>query len=356
MSTLKLLCIHPGAGWSTADVYDGYTKAWKEQGHDVVEYLLDQRVLAASKWLAYQYRHAGPGGVKPQGNDVLYLASFEAVIKALAQDVDWVMVFSGRMFHPGVFQALRKAGLHCAVLLTESPYEDERQLWWSSLANVAFTNERTSIGPLSIYNQHVHYLPHAYDPQKHYPRQAEEEEGVPAHDVVFVGTEWQERVETFQAVDWAGIDFGLYGMWRKLPSRHRLRRYLHPGIVDNRVTAALYRRAAIGLNPHRQSVELKRAAPRITTAESMNPRAVELAACGCFSISDDRAEVQETFGDLVPTYKTPKQLEELIRYYLGHPDERADIAAQLPACIKDRTFAALGRQVIETLEAYDGTT
>lgn len=349
---MRILAINPGASYSTADVHNGYVNAWKAQGHTVVGYALDRRLSAAAKWLKYQAKQAGPEAKRPTHNDVSYLASFEAFIKALAHDVDWVVVTACLQFHPGVFHAMRKSGLRCAVILTESPYQDADQIYWASLANVAFTNERTSVETLGQYCPSTHYLPHGFDPARHYPGAGEA--NVPAHDVVFVGTDWPERVELLGAVDWSDIDFGLYGFWRTLGSRHGLRRYLHGGVVDNAVTAALYRQAAIGLNPYRQSVRLEKGSPRITTAESINPRAVELAACGCFSISDARPEAQEVFGDLVPTYTTAAEMEDVVRYYLARPEERARIAAQLPATVHDRTFDALGRRVITTLEAYDG--
>jgi glycosyltransferase involved in cell wall biosynthesis len=351
---VRIIAINSGASYSTADVHNGYLNAWQAQGHTVAEYALDRRLIAATSWLRYQARRAGPSAKRPTPNDVAYLASFEAFIKALAHDVDWVVVTACLQFHPGVFHAMRKGGLRCAVILTESPYQDTEQVYWASLANVTFTNERTSVATLNQYCPSVHYLPHAYDPARHHP--GVEGPGVPAHDAVFVGTDWPERVELFSAANWEGIDLGLYGYWGTLGSRHRLRRYLRPGVVPNETTAALYRRAAVGLNPYRQSVALRRGAARITTAESLNPRAVELAACGCFSICDDRAEVREVFGDLVPTYRSPAEMEALIRYYLAHPAERADMAARLPGTVRDRTFAALGQRAIGILEGYSGAT
>ncbi len=349
---MKLLCINPGASYSTADVYNGYANAWRAQGHTVVEYALDRRLLAADSWLHYQARHAGPGAQRPTANDIAYLASFEAFIKALAHDVDWVVVTACLQFHPGVFHAMRKGGLKCAVILTESPYQDAEQVYWASLANVTFTNERTSVKTFEAVCPAVHYLPHAYDPQRHNPNAPLQD--VPAHDVVFVGTAWPERLELLRAVNWEGIDLGLYGSFGKMRKRDTLYPYMRGGIVDNAVTASLYRRAAIGLNPYRQSKALMEGAERVTTGESLNPRAVELAACGCFTISDKRAEAEEVFGGLIPTYETAAELEELVRYYLAHADERQHLAAQLPAKVKDRTFDALGRRVIETLEGYDG--
>jgi len=349
---MKILALNPGSSWSTIDLYTGYTAAWREQGHEVTEYLLDRRIVAANLWLNYQWRRTGKQCIRPTSNDVCYLASFESVIQALAHDVDWVVNFSCLQFHPGVFHAIRKAGVKCAALLTESPYQDAEQVYWAAMANVAFTNERTSVDVFRPHNEHVHYLPHAYDPAKHHP--GVEGPEAAAHDVVFVGTDWPERVALLSAVNWEGIDLGLYGLWKALGSRHRLRRYVRHGMVDNAMAAALYRRAAIGLNPYRQSVSLKHDRGLVTTAESINPRAVELAACGCFSLSDNRAEGREVFGPLVPTYETPAELEELIRYYLAHPQERADMAAALPATVQDRTFAALGQRIITTLEAYNG--
>ncbi len=349
---MKLLVVNSGSCYSTADVYNGYANAWRAQGHTVVDYALDRRLRAAKSWLQYQARHAGPGAQKPTANDIVYFASFEAFIKALAHDVDWVVVVSCLMFHPGIFHAMRKSGLRCAVILTESPYYDELQLSWASLANVTFTNERTSVSYFQPYCPATHYLPHAYDPAKHKPEAPDE--GVPAHDAVFVGTAWPERVELLRAVNWEGIDFGLYGGFGRRSKRDPLRKHVRGGITDNGLTAALYRRAAIGLNLYRQAKTLEPASERVTTAESLNPRAVELAACGCFTLSDARAEVKEVFGELVPTFETAKELEELVRYYLAHPAERLELAAQLPARVEGRTFDALGRQVIERLEGYGG--
>jgi hypothetical protein len=345
---VKILAINPGASYSTVDVYNGYVAAWQAQGHEVTEYALDRRIHAATHWLGYQYRHGQIARQAPTPLDVRYLASFESLILALNQDIDWVVVFSGGLFHSGVFHAFRKAGLKTAIILTESPYEDNRQAPWAVLSTVAFTNERTSVEWMRRYNERAYYLPHAYDPARHYPQ--EDGQDVAAHDVVFVGTDWPERRELLSAVNWEGIDLGLYGLWKGLPSRHPLRRHLHRCIVDNATTAALYRRAAIGLNPYRQSVMDSPDSPRISTAESLNPRALELAACGCFAISDKRAEAQEVFGGLVPAYETSQELEDLIRYYLAHPAERREKASRLPEAVQDRTFAALGEQVINTLE------
>ena len=173
---------------------------------------------------------------------------------------------------------------------------------------------------------------------------------MPAHDIVFVGTYFQERIEILSAVDWAGIDLGLYGECSPIPSRSKLRQYIAGGVTDNATTAALYRRAKIGLNLHRQSKGFGRAAPRITHAESLNPRAYELAASGCFQISDYRPEVEEKFRTSVPWFVDGPDLERLIRAWLSAPTLRQDCADEACQLIQGETFAARARQLVADLE------
>jgi glycosyltransferase involved in cell wall biosynthesis len=93
-----------------------------------------------------------------------------------------------------------------------------------------------------------------------------------------------------------------------------------------------------GLNLYRQSASYDLGAVRIRGAESVNPRALELAACGVFTIADHRAEAAEVFGDLVPTFRTPDELGGLIRRWLADDAGRRGIAAALPLRVPRSTF------------------
>lgn len=336
---MRLLLCQPGADWSTADVYSGYEAAFKALGHDVGTYNLNIRLLRAGEWLKWMWRRSGRPDERPTVADEAWTASRDLVTSALYGDVDWVVVFSGSYLHPDALIMLKRAGKRIALILTESPYEDDRQARVLPYADVAWTNERTSAVRLRRANPNVLYLPHSFDPVRHYPQHAPDLT-VPAHDVVFVGTGFQERLEILSSVDWEGlgIDLGLYGSFELLGSRSRLRRYIRGGPTDNARTAALYRRAKIGLNLHRRSTAYSRTAPRIDQAESMNPRAVELAACGLFHISDRRAEVVETFGDLVPTFDAPDELPRLVRRWLDDDAGRQAIARDLPSRVERMTF------------------
>lgn len=338
---MKILCVHPGASMSTHDVWLGLTDGLKTLGHEVLDYALDGRIEAAGGYLNYVYRKA-KRKERPEQAAILYKAGEELVARALRAEPDVVLIVSAMFLHPDIVVLLKRAGLKVAILFTESPYDDERQARLVPFCDVAWTNERTSARLLG-----VEYLPHAWHPSIH--QRAEVDDSTPAHDVVFVGTGFQERCDLLRAVDWTGIDLGLYGSWDLLGSRNPLRASIRGGYIDNAETAKLYQRAKIGLNLYRQSKGFGKGAPRIEYAASLNPRAYELAALGCFTISDDRPEVAEVFGDLVPTFETPQHLEALMRTWLADDAGRARVAAALPGAVALDTWTARAATVINHL-------
>jgi len=344
-----VLLVHPGATWSVADVWSGYRKALQRAGHEVVDYALAGRIIAASGWLNYSWNRSDKSLPKPTQNDILYAAAHFLLGRALHHRVDWVLVVSAMYLHPEAIELLRLAGLRVAIMMTESPYDDEGQKRAAALANCVFTNERTSVDTFKEVCPSSHYLAHAYDPEVHHPHAVNGE--TPAHDVVFVGTGFQERCEMLRAVDWDGIDLGLYGSWPLLGSRNRLRKHLCGGIIDNRLAADMYQAAGIGLNIHRTSVGWGRDVPRVNGAESVNPRVIELAAGGAFCLSDWRAEMGDLFGDYVPRFSSGEGLGELVHHYLEAPDERREIAERMCQDVQGQTFDVRAVELVKALEA-----
>lgn len=336
---MRIMVVHPGASHSTADVYDGMIGALEATEHTIIHYELGDRLYWSGAFLNYVWRKQKKQGIereKPTTADISYLACSGIIERALRLRADWVLIVCAQYVWLEVIAMLRQTAPRVAVLFTESPYDDEWQLKYAPWVDACWTNERTSVAKFREANPRSYYWQHALDTCKHTPES--NGEPVAAHDVVFVGTGFAERVEMLGAVDWTGIDLGLYGPWTLLGSRNKLRQHLRAGPIDNRLTAELYRQAKIGINLHRQSIGWGRDAPRIGYAESMGPRCYELAACGCFFISDYRAEVEEVFGDVVPTFETAQEMEGLIRYYLAHEDERRERAAALPGLVAEHTF------------------
>ena len=290
---MTLLLVHPGAGTSTADVEAGLSYGLKAHGCKVWRYRLDLTIDPAKRWLFARWRtlrKSNAAVVRPTDVDVFYQAGIGALEQALRLRVDAVIVVSAMLLHPEVLVLMKRAGLQVFIVFTESPYDLAEELTRAALVDGCWTNERTSVAALRAVQPNSGYLAHGWHPERHRVGAQPGDETVPAHDVVFVGTAFAERVAWLDTIDWSDIDLGLYGNWEALPARHRLRRYLAGKQINNRTAAALYRRATLGLNLYRDTPA------GVPPAESLNPRAYELAACGVCALSQERAEGRELFG------------------------------------------------------------
>lgn len=336
---MTILVVSPGAAYSTADVDAGLRYGLEQQGIQVVRYRLTERIARSRRWLYEAWRSArrrNPTITKPTTADVFYQAGEGALAMALRHNVDIVLVVSAMFLHPDIIILMRRAGLCVVALLTEAPYDLAQETKIAALVNACWTTERTAVPAFRQVNRHVRYLRHGWHPAIHQPQAS----GPPGHDVVFVGSGFKERIDWLSAVDWSGIDLGLYGHWT-LPAHHPLRPFVKGGLTSPDQTTDLYRRARLGLNLYRAS----------SSAESLNPRAYELAACGVCHVSTPRREVEETFGALVPTAAQPADAARIIRRLLADDDRRRSIAHTLPTTVADASWTDRAAEVVGALTA-----
>jgi spore maturation protein CgeB len=343
---MKVLIWWPGASIAVSDVAAGLTYGLERQGVEVSHYATHEHLTTAGATLLTRWRLRQRQGPKPTTADICYQASCGVIERVLRIVPDWVVMVSGMYQHPDVLLYLKRAGVPVALVCTESPYDLAGELHMAHLADVVFTNERTAVSTFRVYNRRSYYLRHAWHPGVH---GLGADTQAPAHDVVFVGTGFQERIDLLGAVDWTDIDFGLYGCWTLVPGRHRLRRHLKAREQPNTMTAALYREAKMGLNLHRSSCRYAPRTRHFRRAESLNPRCYELAACGLPFVTDYRAEVAEVFGAALPTFDGPAALGTLLRRGLQEPAWRADMAAAAHAAVQPHTWTARAAEVLEVL-------
>jgi hypothetical protein len=349
---LRVILIGPGASWSTADVEAGLRYGLQHHGVHVVPYRLDQRIEMAHKWLHVMWRKkskADPALPKPHRGDVIYQAGVGALEMALRHQVDVVLAVSSMFLHPDVVVMMKRAGLRVTVLFTESPYDHEREIEMAKRVDGCWTNERSVLADFQAVNPNSGYLPHGWHPERH-RLDAPMDTDVPSHDVVFVGSAFPERVKWFNAIDWSGIDLGLYGLWSGCGLKKQVKACVKADTIGNELASMLYRRAKVGLNLYRVSKGFGTYTPMSHRAESLSPRAYELAACGAFHISEHRDEVRETFGDLVPTFQTPIEAAALLRLWLADESGRAAAAAQLPARVAEASWINRAKTVIGDLQ------
>lgn len=342
---MKVLVVHPGHAFSTADVFDGLVWGLRSNGIDVLPYpLLDELDMAQQMRDALTDRYQMFGQAPPQIDVHAYAArGIPGVV--MAQGVTHMIAVTGNNLPYTVPLTLRRGGVHCTLLCTESPYQTtRREMHDAAVYDMVLTNERRAV-PLFTRNDpaQVHYLPHAYHPQRHTAQG-------PKHgnaDVLFIGTLFAERKALFEDVDWRGIAADIRGIdvTDGAPPSDAL---LH--VTPNTETAARYRGASIVLNHHRTTATLDGAHIAADAAESLGPRAYEIAACGGFQLCDDsRPELADVFGGTVPTYRAgdSADLETQIRHYLALPHVRESLAAQQRAAVAPHHWGNRARQLIE---------
>ena len=323
---MKILLAWAAAPFSIRDVTTGLRGALIRADHDVRDYRLDNRLELMTR--------AFPEALQ-QGHEICRMATENVLAEATYHEADLVVVTSGLSFHEIGLWLLDRYGIQTAVVLTESPYADAAQKAWVSRypALHVFTQERTSAAKYGW-----HYLPAAYDPTFHKPTEPDQDETC---DVLFVGTGWQERQTLFKGVDWSGIHVRMRGLFPCMTDESPLKPFYEEGCISNAELPRAYAACKIALNPYRHD----------DVAESMNPRAYELAACGVFQLSDARAESTELFGSSVPTYRTAAELEALIRYYLDHPLERQAKADAARALVQGQTFDRRVADIMKIVES-----
>lgn len=74
-----------------------------------------------------------------------------------------------------------------------------------------------------------------------------------------------------------------------------------------------------------------------------------MAACGLPFLRDPRAEGNEVLS-MLPTFSTPAEASEQLRWWLNHPDYRQRAASLARAAIEDRTFENSARTLLKRLD------
>ena len=169
------------------------------------------------------------------------------------------------------------------------------------------------------------FLPVAAHPPMHRPLdlspQDREQYGAP---VGFMGAGYPNRVRVFSEMVAQGLDLRLWGDgW---PPRGPLAGRLAQGgrRLDSQEVSKVYNACSVIINLHAST----QAARQVGEMDFVNPRTLEVPACGGFQIVD-RARGLETMlapGREVAIFDRQDQLLEMVRHYLARPEERARMA------------------------------
>lgn len=330
---MKVLVVGPGSEFSISEVVDGITGGLRACGHEVLEYDTMGQFAIDTERVKRTLRRARMGGAVPTKKDDPRLKPFfravreetfkDVIWRVMDEQCDWLVLVSPLLAPPRALAALSQIKAHTAMIMTESPYDDHRQLLLAEFSHLPTSNDRAS-----AQAQEMDYLPMAYSPELHQPRAGEPT--IPVHDVVFVGVGFPERIRLLESTDWTGINLGLYGDWVKVADDSPLRPFIHQGVIPNTQAVDLYKNSLVGLNMHRIDGDYYGKTGRVVPdGWSVNPRAYELAACGVPQVSDWRPGLVDVFGEKMGhemAIDTGERLGYSIRKLLGSAALRARVA------------------------------
>ncbi len=345
---MRWLLIHPGPDWSVADVHNGWAEALRGLGEQVDEYELDKRLSFYDLALLETGKADSAGYPEVRKAVTRDEAISMAAEGLLARCYRWwpqvVLCTSGFFIAPAALEVIRARGHKIVMLFTEGPYQTATQLRLAPYADLCLVNDPVDIGAYRAVGP-AEYMPHAFRPSVHHPGPAEP--GL-ACDLAFVGTAFPSRIAFLEAMNLDGLDVLLAGAWAWLDATSPLHSHVAHDLaecVDNTQAAGIYRSAAAGLNLYRHEADSD------DTAEghACGPREIEMAACRLWFARDSRPESDDLFP-MLPSFTSPAEASDQIRWALAHPAERAAAAEKARAAIAGRTFENNARQLLRLLD------
>ena len=336
---MRALLVRPGPNFSVQDVANGWQQGLTEAGVEVRDF-----DLGAAMAFYEMVLRTEDDDSEATGRKAAYMAA--SALRAAAFDwwPDIVLIVSSFFVPPETYQMLRARRMKVVTLFTESPYEDTSQQLIAAHTDVAIVNDPTNLAGFQTVNPNSFYLPHAYNPHVHCPGPATDEF---RSEFCFVGTGYPSRIGFFEQCDLTGIDVALAGNWANLGEDSPLRKHVAHDLahcLENSDAVEMYRSTLISANIYRTEHNHDGNAD----GWAMGPREVELAACGTFFLTQERGENRDILP-MVPTFEGPADLSDAIRWWLAHPDLRADVAAEAQAAVADRTFTNHARQLLAWL-------
>lgn len=347
---MRLMVAFPGHAIATIDCAKGLENGLRAAGHEVTGFYYHARLafydVAIDAW-----KERNPGFKAGQGEKFL-LASEPIAIEAIDFLPDAVIIVNGMALHQRANFLLDRLGIPLFLLCTESPYRDWEHLAFAKQGYYSgvFVNDRVSLDFMREKSGlPVCYLPHSFDPDRHYPQKVGSEY---QSDVYFFGTWWPERRELLEPLKERanGYKFDIDGATLNLP-KDGIPNVTNEmaNVIPNDELVRHYCGAKIALNHHRTIIGVGSdgEALHVGEAYSLGPRAYEIAACGAFQLSDDkRAELRDVFGDSVATYSGAGDLAAKIEYYLTHTAEREEMAAESLERVQNCSFQRRAEEIV----------
>lgn len=337
---MRWLACAPGPQYSVHDVHTGWVEALRSAGETVLDYPLGTWLTFFGEALLPRSQHEA---FRALTDEQAIEASVDRLCGALWKTRPDVLLLTSGFFLPApMLDTVRRDGTKVVLIATEQPYE-RRELEMAAHVDIVLTTEPSTMDDFAQVCT-VRHQPHCYRPALHTPGPARPEL---AADFAFVGTGYPSRVAFLEAMGLDGMDVLLAGNWKGLAESSPLRPYVAGDLedcLDNERTVDIYRSARVGINLYRREAD-----PDTPAGTAAGPREIEMAAIGAFFLRDPRPEGDELFP-MLPTFTTPGEATDLLRWYLGHPSERQRAAQKAREAVQDRTFDNAAAALLRLME------
>ena len=240
-----------------------------------------------------------------------------------------VFVFKGNAVHPELLRFFKGRGIPVVNFYpdvsfwTHGPYIP-RAL---PLYDHVFTTKSWGIADMEkqLGIKNSSFLEHGYDPELDHPLALNEEERERfGCDVIFIGT-WSPKKEKLLAHlkhSLPAVKLMIWGcQWEKASTSD-----LASSIVGKEIVAESYSRRLIGACICLGI--LSEARTGSSSGDTITSRTFNIPACGAFLLHERNEEALRYFkeDEEAAFFETPDEMVDRVKFYLAHPDERAEVA------------------------------
>jgi spore maturation protein CgeB len=272
-----------------------------------------------------------------------YFTNMESkVISSVVKEKpELVLVFKGEVFPPKVAERISKEyGIKTALWFPDDPrFLRSLLLQIASYFDCTAVSSKSSIPSLKESGAKVVIrLPFACEPNIHRKLKVKQ-----CYDVTFIGSYYPERARLLSNLVSYDLKI-LGGYWNSPWISKKLKDHVVPQSANGQRMVEILNRSKVTLNIHNTS-DLKASA-------KVNMRVFEATGCGTFLLTDMPSGLSEFFdpGREVVCYSSPKELVELVEYYLESPEERQKIAENGQArTYKDHTYVQRVSRLLDAI-------
>lgn len=267
---------------------------------------------------------------------------------------DLIVVMAQAPLEISAMQRLKKLKTPIAYWFVENFHSMK---YWEEIAPMCdyfFTIQRGEFFEKlkAAHVRNVSYLPQAASPAHHRPLRlnAADREHY-GSNLSFMGAGYPNRQHFFHGL--LDYDFKVWGTEWDLNSEVGLRLQNKNVRLEPGEYIKIFSASRINLNLHSSTMH----AGIDPVGDFVNPRVFEIAACGGFSLVDNRDELPPLMepGREIETFSTLAELREKVEYYLGRQDDRRKIAqAGRKRVLEDHTFEYRMEELLKIIILNEG--